>query len=167
MSKNLEAKQAVINEVKEKIEKANSIILVDYKGINVADVTELRKKFRENGVEYKVYKNTMFKRAATELGIESLHEHLQGPIAVAFGYNDVIAPAKTINQFLKEHPKSTISSKAGLVEGQYMDAKAVKALGDLPSREILLAMLVGSLQGTIKNLAYALNTIKEQKEVQQ
>ena len=166
MSKNLEAKQAVVNEVREKLEKANSVILVDYKGINVEDVTELRKKFRENGVDYKVYKNTMFKRAAAELGIESLHEHLQGPVAVAFGYGDVVAPAKTINQFLKEHPKSTISSKAGLVEGQYMDAKAVKALGDLPSREILLAMLVGGLQGTIRNLAYALNTIKEQKEVQ-
>lgn len=166
MSKNLEAKQAVVNEVREKLEKANSVILVDYKGINVEDVTELRKKFRENGVDYKVYKNTMFKRAAAELGIESLHEHLQGTVAVAFGYGDVVAPAKTINQFLKEHPKSTLSSKAGLVEGKYMDAKAVKALGDLPSREILLAMLVGGLQGTVRNLAYALNTIKEQKDAQ-
>lgn len=167
MSKNLEVKQAVVNEVKEKLQKANSVVLVDYKGINVEDVTELRKRFRENGVDYKVYKNTLFKRAASELGIESLHEHLQGTVAVAFSYEDAVAPARTINQFLKDHPKSPITTKAGLVEGQFMDAKSVKALGDLPGREVLIAMLLGALQGSVRNLAYVLNTVKEQKEAQQ
>jgi large subunit ribosomal protein L10 len=164
MSKNVEAKELVVNEVKEKLGKAVSLVLVDYKGINVEDVTELRKKFREAGVDYKVYKNTLFKRASQELGYESLHEHLQGTVAVAFGYNDAIAPAKTLNQFMKEHPKSPISIKAGLVEGKVFNAADVKALGDLPSREVLLAMLLGGLTGTLRNLAYMLNEIKEKKE---
>lgn len=166
MSKNLGPKEAVVSEVKEKLSKSNSIVLVDYKGINVEDVTELRKRFRDAGVDYKVYKNTLFKRAASELGMESLHEYLQGTIAVAFGYNDAVAPAKALNQFLKDKPKTTISVKAGLVEGKMMDANGVKALGDLPSREILLAMVLGGLQGSLRNLAYALNTIKEKKEAE-
>lgn len=159
-------KQAVVSEVKEKLEKANSVVLVDYKGINVEDVTELRKRFRESGVEYKVYKNTLFKRAASELGMESLHQYLEGTVAVAFSYDDAVAPARTINKFLKDRPKCPISAKAGLVEGKLMDDKSVKALGDLPSREVLIAMLLGGLQGSIRNLAYALDTIRGQKEAQ-
>jgi large subunit ribosomal protein L10 len=166
MAKNLKQKEALVNEVKEKLQKSNSVVLVDYKGINVEDVTELRKRFRTAEVEYKVYKNTLFKRAASELGIETLHEYLQGTVAVAFGYNDAVAPAKTINQFIKDKPKTPISVKAGYIEGKIMDAKDVKALGDLPSREVLIAMLLGGLQGTIRNLAYALNTIKENKEAE-
>lgn len=166
MAKNLKQKEALVEEVKEKLEKSNSVVLVDYKGINVEDVTELRKRFRAAEVEYKVYKNTLFKRAASELGMDSLHEYLQGPVAVAFGYEDAVAPAKTINQFVKDKPKTPISVKAGYIEGQLMDAKEVKALGDLPSREVLIAMLLGGLQGTIRNLAYALNTIKENKEAE-
>ena len=166
MAKNLEQKEAVVNEVKEKLQKSNSVVLVDYKGINVEDVTELRKRFREAGVDYKVYKNTLFKRAASELGVESLHEYLQGTVSVAFGYNDAVAPAKTINQFIKDKPKTPISVKAGYIEGKIMNADDVKALGDLPSREVLIAMLLGGLQGSIRNLAYALNTIKENKEAE-
>ncbi|MDD2481230.1 MAG: 50S ribosomal protein L10 [Lutispora sp.] len=166
MSKNLELKQQVVNEVKEKLQKSNSILLVDYKGINVADVTELRKRFREAGVDYKVYKNTLFKRAAHELGIEEFNEYLEGTIGYVFGYDDVVAPAKTINQFQKDNPKTPISVKAGLVEKSFMDAKSVKALGDLPSRETLIAMLLGALQGSVRNLAYMLNSIKEKKEAE-
>ena len=166
MAKNLGTKEAVVNEVKEKLSKSSSVVLVDYKGINVLDVTELRKRFREAGVEYKVYKNSLFKRAASELGMEALHEHLQGTVAVAFGEKDVVAPAKTLNQFMKDKPKTTISIKAGYVEGKLMDAKDVKALGDLPSRDVLIAMLLGALQGSIRNLAYVLNTVKENKEAQ-
>lgn len=166
MSKNLQAKEAVVSEVKDKLGKASSVVLVDYKGINVEDVTELRKRFREAGVDYKVYKNTLFKRASSELGYEGLHEHLQGTVAAAFGYKDAVAPAKTLNQFIKDHPKTPISLKGGLVEGKVMGAGDVKALGDLPSREVLIAMLLGGLQGSIRNLAYALNTIKEKKEAE-
>ena len=166
MSKNLGPKEAVVAEVKEKLGKSSSVILVDYKGINVEDVTELRKRFREAGVDYKVYKNTLFKRAASELGIEVLHEHLQGTVAVAFGINDAVAPAKTLNQFIKDKPKTPISVKVGYVEGKMMGAEDVKALGDLPSRDTLIAMVLGGLQGSIRNLAYMLNTIKEQKEAE-
>lgn len=166
MSKNLGPKEAVVTEVKEKLSKSSSVILVDYKGINVEDVTELRKRFREAGVDYKVYKNTLFKRAASELGIEALHDHLQGTVAVAFGVTDAVAPAKTINQFIKDKPKTPISVKAGYVEGKMMGADDVKALGDLPSRDVLIAMVLGGLQGSIRNLAYMLNTIKEQKEAE-
>ena len=166
MAKNLGPKEAVVNEVKEKLSKSSSVVLVDYKGINVEDVTELRKRFRDAGVDYKVYKNSLFKRAASEVGMESLHEYLQGTVAVAFGINDAVAPAKTLNQFIKDKPKTPISVKAGYLEGKIMDAKDVKALGDLPSREVLIAMVLGGLQGTIRNLAYMLNTIKENKEAE-
>lgn len=166
MSKFLEAKKQIVAEVKEKLEKSNSVVLVDYKGINVEDVTELRRKFREANVDYKVYKNTLFKRAAEELGIDSLDEYLKGTTAFAFGEDDVVAPAKTLNEFLKAHPKSSISIKAGIVENVFMDANSMKELGDLPSRDILLAMLLGGLQGTVRNLAYMLNTIRENKEAE-
>ena len=166
MAKNLESKEAMVNEVKEKLQKASSVVLVDYKGINVEDVTELRKRFRNAGVEYKVYKNTLFKRAASELGIEPLNEYLQGTVAVAFGVKDAVAPAKTLNQFIKDKPKTTISVKAGYVEGRMMNATDLKALGDLPSRDVLIAMVLGGLQGSIRNLAYMLNTIKEKKEAE-
>lgn len=166
MSKYLDEKKQIVNEVKEKLEKANSVVLVDYKGINVEDVTELRKRFREAGVDYKVYKNTLFRRAAEELGINSLNEFLEGTTAFAFAEKDAVAPAKTINQFLKDYQKAPISVKAGIVENSFMDANALKALGDLPSREVLLAMLVGGLQGTIRNLAYVLDSIKEKKEAE-
>lgn len=166
MSKNLEVKQQVVNEVREKLEKSKAVLLVDYKGINVADVTELRKRFREAGVDYKVYKNTLFKRAAHELGIEELNEFMEGTIGYVFGYDDVVAPAKTINQFQKENPKTPITVKAGYVENSFMDAQAIKALGDLPSREVLIAMLLGALQGSVRNLAYMLNSIKEKKEAE-
>lgn len=164
MSKYLDEKKQIVSEVKGKLEKASSVVLVDYKGINVEDVTELRKRFREAGVDYKVYKNTLFKRAAEELGIESLNEFLEGTTAFAFSQEDAVAPARTINQFLKDYPKSPISVKVGIVENAFMDDKSIKALGDLPSREVLLAMLLGGLQGTVRNLAYMLNSIKEKKE---
>ena len=166
MSKNLEQKKQQVSEVKEKLQKSNAVVLVDYKGINVEDVTDLRKRFREAGVDYKVYKNTLFKRAASELGMEALHDYLQGTVAGAFGYDDAVAPAKTINQFVKDNPKTPISIKAGYIEGKIMNVDEVKALGDLPSREVLIAMLLGGLQGSIRNLAYALNTIKEKKEAE-
>ena len=166
MSKYLEMKKETVKEVKEKLEKASSVVLVDYKGINVHDVTELRKRFREANVDYKVYKNTLFKRAADELEIDSLDEFLKGTTAFAFGQEDVVAPAKTINEFLKDYPKAPISIKAGIVENIFMDADKIKELGDLPSRDDLLAMLLGGLQGNLRNLAYMLNSIKEKEEAE-
>lgn len=166
MAKNHEVKAAVVNEAREKLEKASSFVLVDYKGINVKDVTDLRKKFRDAGVEYKVYKNTLFKRATGEIGLDAINDQLQGPVAIAFGYGDVVAPAKVLNQFVKDHPKTTLSVKAGVVEGKVMSADQIKALGDLPSKEILLSMLLGALQGNIRKLAYSLDQIREKKEAE-
>lgn len=166
MSRFLEEKKKIVREVKDKLEKSNSVVLVDYKGINVADVTELRRRFREAGVDYKVYKNTLFKRAAEDLGIEELNEFLEGATSFAFGFEDAIAPARTINKFLKDYPKAPITVKAGIIEKNFMNAESVKALGDLPTREVLLSMLLGGLQGTMRNLAYMLNTIKENKEAE-
>jgi large subunit ribosomal protein L10 len=166
MSKFLEEKKRIVSEVRDKLEKSNSVVLVDYKGINVEDVTELRKRFREAGVDYKVYKNTLFKRATKDLGIDSLNDYLEGPTSFAFSYDDAVAPARTINQFIKDYPKTPITIKAGIVENNFMDAVSVKTLGDLPSREVLLAMLLGGLQGTMRNLAYMLNSIKEKKEAE-
>lgn len=164
MSKNLAAKEQSVSEIKEKLQKASSMVFVDYKGINVEQVTELRKRCREAGVDYKVYKNTLFKRAAKEANVSGIEEILEGTVAVAFGYNDVVAPAKAMNQFIKDFPKTTIALKGGLVEGVVMDATNIKALGDLPSKEILLSMLLGALQGNLRNLAYSLDQIRIQKE---
>lgn len=166
MSKFLEEKKRIVSEVKEKLEKSNSVVLVDYKGINVEDVTELRRRFRESGVDYKVYKNTLFKRAAADLGMESLNEFLEGPTSFAFSYDDAVAPARTINKFVKDYPKTTITIKGGMIENSFMDAVSIKTLGDLPSREVLLAMLLGALQGSMRNLAYMINSIKEKKEAE-
>ncbi len=164
MSKNLEVKEQAVSEIKEKLEKATSLVLVDYKGINVEAVTELRKRCREAGVDYKVYKNTLFKRAAAAANVEGLDSYLEGTVAVAFGYGDVVAPAKTMNQFVKDFPKTTIAVKGGLVEGKVMDEKSIKALGDLPSRDVLLSMLLSGLTGNLRNLAYALDQIRVSKE---
>lgn len=164
MSKNLEAKEQAVVEIKEKLEKATSFVFVNYKGINVLGVTELRKRCREAGVEYKVYKNTLFKRAAAAAKIEGIDSFLEGTVAVAFGYGDVVAPAKTMNQFAKDFPKTTIALKGGFVEGNVMDEKSIKALGDLPSREILLSMLLSGLTGNLRNLAFALDQIRISKE---
>lgn len=164
MSKNIESKGLAVNEIKEKLGKASSFVFVDYKGINVLGVTELRKRCREAGVDYKVYKNTLFKRAAAESNIEGIDSYLEGTVAVAFGYDDVVAPAKTLNQFVKDFPKTTIAVKGGFVEGKVMDEKNIKALGDLPSRDILLSMLLSGLTGNLRNLAYALDQIRISKE---
>jgi len=164
MSKNIESKGLAVNEIKEKLEKASSFVLVDYKGINVLGVTELRKRCREAGVDYKVYKNTLFKRAAAECNIEGIDSYLEGTVAVAFGYDDVVAPAKALNQFVKDFPKTTIAVKGGYVEGKVMDEANIKALGDLPSRDVLLSMLLSGLTGNLRNLAYALDQIRISKE---
>ena len=166
MSKNLEVKEQEVNEIKEKLEKATSIVFINYLGINVLNVTTLRKRCREAGVEYKVYKNSLFKRAAAAANIEGIDHYLEGSVAVAFGYDDVVAPAKTMNQFIKDFPKTTIAVKGGYVEGKVMDDASIKALGNLPSREVLLSMLLSGLTGNLRNLAYALDQIRVSKEVE-
>lgn len=169
----IEAKSLVIAEIREKIEKSQSWILADYRGITVKEATKLRNKLRAAGVEFKVVKNTLTRRAANELGITGLDNHLEGPTAIAFGMTDPAAPAKILTEFIKEAKKLTI--KAGVIDGKVIDPEGVKALAELPSREVLLAQVLGAMQGPLVGLAnvlqgpirkfgYALEDLRKQKE---
>lgn len=162
MNKNRQMKQAKVEEIKEKLQKSQSVILASYQGLTVEEDTQLRKSLREAGVEYKVYKNTLVILAAKELGIEGLEEHLQGPISIAIGYDDVTAPARILNDFAKTHKK--LELKAGLVQGEIYDADKVKQLANIPSKDVLIAKLLGSIKSPLSKFAYLLNAIKESKE---
>ena len=169
----MDEKKAVVADLKEKLSAAKGGVLVNYRGLTVAQDTKLRRKFREAGVEYFVAKNTMIRLAAHEIGIEDLDSHLEGPSAVAISATDPVAPAKVLVDFIKENKIMEI--KAGLVEGKVIDEAGVKELASLPSREVLLARvlagmqspivgLVNVLQGNIRNLVYALEAVRKQKE---
>lgn len=162
MNKNRQMKQAKVEEIKEKLQKSQSVILASYQGLTVEEDTQLRKSLREAGVEYKVYKNTLVILAAKELGIEGLDEHLQGPISIAIGYDDVTAPARILNDFAKTHKK--LELKAGLVQGEIYDADKVKQLANIPSKDILIAKLLGSIKSPLSNFAYLLSAIADKKE---
>ena len=160
----LQAKTQNVDEIKEKIGKAQSMVLVDYRGLNVAQLTELRSQYRKAGVDYKVYKNSMMRFAFKDSGLEEFNEFLKGPNAIA---------AKITSEFAKTNEMLEI--KAGIVDGKVIDVKGVNRLADLPSREVLIAQVLGGfnapiqgfanvLQGTIRGLAIALNAIAEQKE---
>lgn len=172
---NLEAKGQVVAEVKDKLSQAKGIVLTDYRGLTVAQVTKLRAQLREAGIEYKVLKNTMVRRAANELGLSGLDPFLEGPTAVAFGVEDPVAPAKILTEFAKTNKNLEI--KAGIVEGKVISLDGVKALADLPPREVLLAKLLGAmqsplvgmanvLQGPIRKLGYALEEVRKLKAAQ-
>ncbi len=171
----LEEKKQIVQEIKEKVEKAQGIVLVDYRGLTVEEVTQLRRNYRKAGVEYKVYKNTLMRFAFKELGLEDFNEYLKGPSAIAFGYDDPVQPAKVTNDFAKEH--EALEIKAGIVDGKIVSIEEIKALANLPSKEVLIAQVLGGfnapiagfvnvLQGTIRSLVYALNAIKEKQEAQ-
>lgn len=162
MSNIIEQKQQHVEMITEQLKNSVSTILVDYRGLSVAEVTELRKQLREAGVEFKVYKNTMTRRAADALELSELNEFLVGPSALAFSNEDVIAPAKIINNFAKEH--EALEIKAGVIEGSYVPVEDVKAIASLPSREGLLSMLLSVLQAPVRNFAYAVKAVGEDKE---
>jgi len=164
MSKVLEAKQAVVGEIADKLKAAASVVVVDYRGLNVSQVTELRKQLRDAGIDFKVYKNSMSRRAAEAAGLEGLNEHLTGPNAIAFSNEDVVAPAKILNDFAKKNDKLEI--KAGVIEGAIASEADVKALAELPSREGLLSMLLSVLQAPMRNFALATKAVADQKEEQ-
>lgn len=164
MSSVIEKKQALVGEIADKLKNSPSTVIVDYRGLSVAQVTELRKQLREAGVEFKVYKNTMTRRAAEQAGIEGLEEFLTGPNAIAFGLEDVVAPAKILNEFAKKN--DALEIKAGVLEGNFVSVEEVKALAELPSREGLLSMVLSVLQAPIRNFALATKAVAEQKEEQ-
>ena len=164
MSKAIEAKKVRVEEITEKFKTAATVVVVDYRGLTVGQVTELRKQLREAGVEFKVYKNTMTRRAVEVAGLEGLNESLTGPNAIAFSTEDVVAPAKIINDFAKKNEQLEI--KAGVIEGTIASADDIKALAELPSREGLLSMLLSVLQAPMRNFALVTKAVAEQKEEQ-
>ena len=157
----VEQKQVVVNEIKEKLEKAASVVMVDARGLTVEQDTALRKQLRDAGVDYKVYKNTMMKRAFAGTAFESLTKDLDGTNAIAISKDDATAPARIIAKFAKTAPKLEMVS--GVVEGNYYDKAGMEALANVPSREELLGKLLGSIQSPIANLARVLNQIAESK----
>ena len=151
----LQMKSQLVDEIKGKIESAQSIVLVDYKGLSVEDATALRADFRKEGVEYKVYKNTMMRRAFAELGYGELEEVLKGPSAVAFSMEDAVAGAKIAAKFAEDH--DSLEIKAGIVDGKIISVEEVNALAKLPSREVLIAQVLGGLNAPIQGFANVLN----------
>jgi len=164
MSSAIETKQLIVDEISNKLRTSVSTIVVDYRGLSVAEVTELRKQLREAGIEFKVYKNTMTRRAADAAELSGLNEALTGPNAIAFSNEDVVAPAKILNDFAKKH--EALELKAGVIEGNVATVEEIKALAELPSREGLLSMLLSVLQAPIRNLALVTKAVAEQKEEQ-
>ena len=164
MSSAIEAKKQIVQEIADKLKNSKATVVVDYRGLNVAEVTELRKQLREAGVEFKVYKNTLTRLAAESAEVAELNEALTGPNAIAFSTDDVIAPAKILNDFAKKH--EALEIKAGVIEGNVATKEEVQALAELPSREGLLSMLLSVLQAPIRNLALATKAVADQKEEQ-
>ena len=159
MSNAIEMKKAVVAEIKEKLVAAKSVILIDYRGLTVAEVTELRNQCRKAGVEYAVLKNTMVNLAAKEAGIEGLEGFLKGPTAVAFGMEDAVAPAKVLTEFIKKTKKTEV--KCGLLDGQILDAAGVEALAAIPSREVLIAKIMGSMMSAVSKFVYVVEAIRK------
>ena len=156
----LAQKKEVVAGLVEKLQGSVAGVLVDYKGISVADDTKLRKDLREAGVEYFVVKNTLLERAADQVGFEALKEHLNGTSALAVSKDDPVAAAKILTKYA-EASKGKFTVKAGFVDGGVIDAAKVSELGNLPSREGLLSMLLSALTGNLRGLACALNAIAE------
>lgn len=168
----IQAKEQVVKEIEQKINAASLIVFSDYRGLNVDEVTELRNKLRVPGVEFKVLKNTMMRFALKNTGYENVAEQVEGPNAILFSNDDVVGPAKTMFEFVRQHPNLEI--KFGLLEGQTVTPEKIKALADLPPREVLVAQVLGTMQAPITSfvrvlnanltgLVRALDQIKEQK----
>lgn len=165
-------KEGIVADVQAKFEKSKTVVLADYRGLNVEEVTDLRKKMREAGIEFKVIKNTMTSRAAKAANIEGLDAYLAGPTALAFSYDDHVVAAKILADFAKNH--KNLELKAGVLDGKVIDFESVKALAELPSREILLTKLAGLFQapmrglvtvlsGPLRNFAYAVEAVRKQQ----
>ena len=155
----VELKQPIVQEISEQIKDAQSVVVVDYRGLTVAEYTQLRKQLREAGVAYKVYKNTLVNFAIKGTDFESLSDVLEGPNAFAISTTDATAPARVIAKFAKTAPALEI--KAGVVEGTFYDADGMKAIATIPSREELLSKFLGSIQSPITNFARVINQIAE------
>lgn len=155
----VELKTPIIDEIKGYVSKASAAVIVDYRGLTVEEDTRLRKSLREAGVVYKVYKNTYLKRAFEGTDFAQLDTNLEGPTAVAFGVDDATAPARVLAEFAKTCDR--LEFKAGVVEGTYYDAKGIQVIASIPSREVLISRLLGSMQSPITNFARVIKQIAE------
>ncbi|CAD2070755.1 50S ribosomal protein L10 [Phocicoccus schoeneichii] len=162
MSNVIEMKKQRVSEIAEQFKNSVSTVIVDYQGLSVAEATELRKQLREAGVDFHVYKNTMVRRAVEEVGIEGLDELLSGPNAIAFSNEDVIAPAKVLHSFSKNN--EALEIKGAVVEGVVTSVEDIKKIATLPSKEGLVSMFLSVLQAPMRNFAYAVKAVSEQKE---
>ena len=155
----IEIKQPIVEEISAGIKDAQSVVLVDYRGLTVEEDTELRKQLRAAGVTYKVYKNTMMNFAFKGTDFEGLAPYLNGPSAMAYSTTDATAPARVIAEFAKK--AKALEIKAGVVEGNVYDAKGMEAIASIPSREVLISRLLGSMQSPMANFARVINQIAE------
>lgn len=158
----LKQKQAEVSALAEKIKSAKCVLLTEYRGINVTDVTELRAKLRSSNTEYKVMKNNIIKRALAECGIEGLDDVLVGPTAIIIDNEDYLAPSKAIYEYAKENDFYKI--KGGIIDGKVTETEEIITLAKLPSKEVLIAKLAGALLGNISKLAVALDQVRASKE---
>ena len=161
MSQALESKKQVVEEIKEKIQSSKSIVLVDYKGINVNDDTALRKKCREANVEYRVLKNRLVKIAFNDLGINDFDSYLEGTTAIAFAHGDEMQAAKVMVESAKTI--KALETKCGMLDGKFLDKAGVEAISAIPGKEVLLGQLCGLLKSGLSGLASCLSQIAEQK----
>ena len=161
-AKVLESKKAIVEELSERISKATAVVFVDYKGITVAQDTELRNKFREAGVEYSVVKNTLTRLAANKSGFNQFDEVLNGTTSMATTTDDPIAPARIVSEFAKKN-KNVLKIKGGIVEGKVQTVDALNAFGELPSKNALIAQVLGTFLAPITSLAFVIDQIREQK----
>ncbi len=156
----LQTKQDLVKEIKTKLQESSSSIVVEYRGLSVREITQLRRELLKEDIEFIVYKNSMVERAATDADFKELLTSLNGPNAFAFG-KDAVAPSRILAKFAKKHEHLVL--KAGVVEGKVVDAEALKALAKLPNREGMISMFMGMLQSPVRQFAYALQQIADQK----
>ena len=160
----VEIKKPIVDEIIENLTDAKAVVLADYRGLTVEQDTILRKKMRDAGVVYKVYKNTMIKRAVAGTAFEALVADLEGPTAIAISKDDATAPARILYEFGKTADK--LQLKSGVVEGTYYDTNGIKVIATIPSREVLLSRLLGSMQSPVTNFARVVKQIAEKKETE-
>lgn len=156
-----QAKQVIIDEIKAKLDGAQSVVVLDYIGTTVEEANTMRKKLREANVDYTVYKNTLVKRAIEGTEFASLAEVLEGPSAIAISKEDATAPARVLNESIKAFKKMAL--KAGVVEGQFMDAEGIQAIADIPSRDVLIAKFMGSIQSPVSKAVRTFQAIADAK----
>ncbi|MBO2945830.1 50S ribosomal protein L10 [Paenibacillus sp. F411] len=161
-AKVIQSKQEAVDAVTSKLRESVSTVVADYRGLNVAQVTELRKQLREAGIEFQVLKNTLLRRATAAAELTELDEALTGPTAIAFSKDDAVAAAKILNDFAKKN--DALKLKGAVVEGRVISTEEIKALAELPSREGLLSMLLSVLQAPVRNFALAVKAVAEKEE---